>query len=72
MSNRSWKAGQLTAVSRQPFDTLVNANSAHKQRQNSIVSADADFENWLPDLYGLRTLRFHSVKDLASFPVVIP
>ena len=50
LSNCSWKAGELTAVFRQPFDMLADANSAHRHRQQSFVSAGVDFENWLPGL----------------------
>ena len=33
LSNCSWKGGELIAVFRQPFDMLVDANSARKQSQ---------------------------------------
>jgi site-specific DNA recombinase len=50
LSNCSWKGGELTAVFRQPFDILVDANSAHRHGQKSFVSTGVDFENWLPGL----------------------
>ena len=48
ISNCSWKGGDLTPVFRQPFDMLVNANSARTQPEESIPSPNLDFENWLP------------------------
>ena len=48
VSNCSWKGGQLTAVYRQPFDMLVNANFVHSQLRQSVPSPNVDFENWLP------------------------
>jgi site-specific DNA recombinase len=48
LSNCSWKGGDLIPVFRQPFDMLVNTNSAHRQRQQSIPPPNVDFENWLP------------------------
>ncbi len=50
LSNCSWKGGELTAVFRQPFDLLVDANSAHRQPQESDEPSDAGFENWLGGL----------------------
>ena len=50
LSNCSWKAGELIPVFRQPFDMIVHANSAHSQRQHSILSSNVDFEKWLPGL----------------------
>jgi hypothetical protein len=50
LSNCSWKGRELTAVFRQPFDLLVDANSDHRQPQQSDVPSDAGFENWLGGL----------------------
>jgi len=50
LSNCSWQGGKLTAVFRQPFDMLVNANSTHRQSQESAASSGIYFENWLGGL----------------------
>jgi site-specific DNA recombinase len=48
LSNCSWKDGELIPVFRQPFDMLVNANSAQVQHHLYISPTNVDFENWLP------------------------
>ncbi len=50
LSNCSWKAGELTAVFRQPFDMLVDANSARPHSREPEVSSGVSFENWLGGL----------------------
>jgi DNA invertase Pin-like site-specific DNA recombinase len=50
LSNCSWKGGELIAVFRQPFDMLVDANSARKQPQEPVVPSGVSFENWLGGL----------------------
>jgi site-specific DNA recombinase len=49
-SNCSWKGGELIPVFRQPFEMIVNANSAYRPSQHSMLSSNIDFENWLPGL----------------------
>jgi site-specific DNA recombinase len=50
LSNCSWKGGELIAVFRQPFDMLVDANSARKRAQEPVVPSGVSFENWLGGL----------------------
>lgn len=50
LSNCSWKGGELTAVFRQPFDMLINANSMRTQLQESVVPSGVNLEKWLPGL----------------------
>jgi site-specific DNA recombinase len=50
LSNCSWKGGKLTAVFRQPFDILADANVAHREWDGQDASTTPAFENWLPGL----------------------
>jgi site-specific DNA recombinase len=50
LSNCSWKGGELTAVFRQPFDMLADANVAQSERDGQDASTQPVLENWLPGL----------------------
>ena len=49
-SNCSWKGGEVTAVFRQPFDMLADANVARREWDGQNASTRPGFENWLPGL----------------------
>ena len=50
LSNCSWKGGELTAVFRQPFDMLADANVARSEWAGQDASTQPVYENWLPGL----------------------
>jgi site-specific DNA recombinase len=50
LSNCSWKGGELTAVFRQPFDMLADANVARRGWDSEDTPTKSVFENWLPGL----------------------
>ena len=50
LSNCSWKGGEVTAVFRQPFDMLADANVARREWDGQNASARPGFKNWLPRL----------------------
>ena len=47
LSNCSWKAGELTAAFRQPFDMLAVATAAQEQAKLATTGSAAVSENWL-------------------------
>ena len=56
LSNCTWKGSELQAESRQPFDMLVVANTAHEKKKGAGVASNDPFENWLPVVDSFRTL----------------